>query len=447
MSRPTGMRAFLTVWFGQLVSLLGSAMTQFALTIWAYEKTKSATALALVTFFTFGPAIILSPLTGALVDRWNRKLVMTFSDIAGFISTCSILLLYNSGSLQIWHLYVAGAAVGIFSTFQWPAYSAAITTMLPKEQYARASGMLGLADSASSVFAPILATALLAGVGIDGVMIIDAFSFVFAVATLIFIHVPQPEKTETGAKSKGNLWHESLYGFRYILQRPSLLGLQLCLFCINLTGAFTASLIAPLVLARTDNGDAALATVQSLGAVGGVIGGLILSTWGGPKRKIHGVLLSMIGASLLGQGVLGLSTTVIGWSIGAFARALFLPFLNGSNQAIWQTKVAPDVQGRVFAARRMIAQATIPLSLLIAGPLADHVFEPAMASGGALAPIFGGLIGTGPGAGTGLMFLLFGIVGGCVGLIGYLSPSIRNVEDALPDHEPAPEPVTASAAV
>src|SRR5579871_6607292 len=147
MSRPSGMRAFLTVWFGQLVSLLGSAMTQFALTIWAYEKTKSATALALVTFFSFGPAILLSPLTGALVDRWNRKLMMMFSDIAGCISTSTVFILYTTGHLEIWHLYVAGALVGIFSTFQWPAYSAAITTMLPKNQYARASGMLGLADS------------------------------------------------------------------------------------------------------------------------------------------------------------------------------------------------------------------------------------------------------------------------------------------------------------
>ncbi len=435
MRKPTGMRAFGIVWFGQVVSLLGSAMTQFALTIWAYERTGSATALALVTFFSFGPAIILSPITGALVDRWNRKLVMMLSDLGSGMGTVALLLLYNSGHLEIGHIYVVGAVAGILSTFQWPAYSAAITTMLPKKQYARASGMLGLADSMSNVFAPILATTLLVVIGIAGVMTIDIITFVFAVGALLFIYVPQPEVTEAGAEGKGNLWEESLYGFRYILRRRSLLALQLTFFCINLTGSFSVALIAPLILARTGNSETALATVQSLGAIGGVVGGLILSTWGGPKRRIHGVLLGMIGASLFGQMLMGFGQTLLIWAAAGFARALFLPIINGSNQAIWQSKVAPDVQGRVFAARRMIAQVTIPLSLLLAGPLADRVFEPAMQAGGSLAPIFGNLVGTGAGAGMGLMFVIFGGFSLVVGIAGYLIPEVRSAEDLLPDHE------------
>jgi DHA3 family macrolide efflux protein-like MFS transporter len=366
------------------------------------------------------------------------------------VATIAVFILYSTGHLQIWHLYVAGAVSGIFNTFQWPAYSAAISTMLPKNQYARASGLLGLADSTSSVFAPLFATALLALIGITGVMTIDIITFLFAFGALLVIHVPQPPISLSGQEGKGNLLKESLYGFRYILKRPSLLALQLTFFCINLTGGFALALVAPMLLARTGNNNAVLATVQSVGAIGGIAGGLLISTWGGPKRKIHGVLLGMIGASLLGHVLMGVGQVAVIWAFASFARALFLPILNGSSQAIWQAKVAPDVQGRVFSARRMIAQITGPLSILVAGPLADRVFDPAMRSGGALAPIFGKLVGTGAGAGMGLMFLIAGVLSLIVGLLGYALPVIRNAEDLLPDHEAmvavSPAPAEAIAA-
>ncbi len=447
MARPTGMRAFLIVWFGQVISLLGSAMTQFALTIWAYQQTGSATALALVAFFNFGPAIIFSPFAGALVDRWNRKLVMMLSDLGAGAMTITILILYATGHLQIWHLYVTGAISGVFNTFQWPAYSAAISTMLPKSQYGRAAGLLSLADSASSVLAPILATALLVFIGISGVMLIDVVTFVFAVGALLIIYVPQPKASEVGDESRGSLLKESVYGFRYIVSRPSLLGLQLMFFTINLIGGFTITLNAAMILARTGSSEAALASVQSIGAIGGVIGGILLSVWGGPKRRVHGILLGMIAISISGQIVMGMGRVVLVWAAAWFVQALILPILNGSNQAIWQAKVPPQVQGRVFASRRMIAQITAPISMLLAGPLADRVFEPAMQAGGSLAPIFGGLVGTGPGAGMGLMFVLFGVLGVVAGLAGYAIRAVRDAEDLLPDHEGADVPAPAPAAV
>ncbi|MFN8452953.1 MAG: MFS transporter, partial [Anaerolineae bacterium] len=224
MSRPTGMRAFMLIWFGQVISLLGTGMTQFALTLWAYQVTGSATALALVSFFTFGPTVLFTPIAGALVDRWNRKLVMMLSDLGSGAGTISILLLYVTGNLQIWHLYVAGIVSGIFYTFQWPAYSAGITMMLHKSQYARADGLLGVADQASRVLAPILATTLLATIGIAGVLVIDIVTFVFAVGTLLMIYIPQPQRSASGVEGKGSLWAESIYGFRYIFRRPSLVG-------------------------------------------------------------------------------------------------------------------------------------------------------------------------------------------------------------------------------
>jgi MFS family permease len=442
------MKAFVIIWFGQVISLLGSAMTTFALTIWAYQETGQATALALMVFFGFTPGVLLSPVAGALVDRWNRKLVMMLSDLGTGISTIAVLLLYNGGHLEIWHLYVAGFFAGVFQAFQFPAYSAAVTMMLPKEQYARASGMLSLAGSASGVLAPVVAGALLAVIGIGGIMAIDIVTFVFAIGALLLVQIPQPARSAAGAEGQGSLWQESLYGFRYIFRRRSLLHLQLVFFCINFISAFSLVLLPAMILARTGNDELILGSVQSIGAVGGVVGGVLLSTWGGPRRRIHGVLLGMLGTSLLSQIPMGLGRSLFVWGMGSFTFNLLIPILNGSNQAIWQAKVAPDVQGRVFAVRRLIAQITFPLATLLAGPLADQVMEPAMMPGGALAAELGWLVGTGPGAGMALIFILAGLFGAAVALGGYLFPSIRDVETLLPDHDaepasllPAAEPV------
>lgn len=433
-NRPSGMTGFTVVWVGQVISMLGTGMTRFALTIWAWQLTGSATALALVGFFSFGPIVIFSPIAGALVDRWNRKLVMMLSDLAAGLSTVAIFLLYATGHLEIWHLYVAGAFAGTFESFQFPAYSAAITTMVDKKHYARASGMLSLAESISGIAAPALAGLLLVAIGINGILIIDIVTFVAAILALLMVAIPQPPRTAEGAEGSGSLWHESIYGFRYILARPSLLGLQMLFFMSNLLGTLGFTLLAPMILARTDSNSVILGTVQSAFGVGGVVGGLLLATWGGPKRRVHGVLLGFIGVSLLGQTLMGLGQILPVWVMAAFFFSAIIPILNGSNQAIWQQKVAPDVQGRVFATRRLIAQITAPLAMLMAGPLADFVFEPGMMAGGSMAATFGWLVGTGPGAGMALIFVLSGLLGGFIGIVGYFSPTIRNAEDILPDH-------------
>jgi len=441
--QPAGIRAFAIVWLGQVISLLGSGMTNFAIIIWAWQKTGSATALALVTFFYFGPTVLLSPIAGALVDRWNRKLVMMLSDIVACLTASAILILYATDHLQIWHLYIAGIFSGAFQAFQWPAYSAAISTMLPKAQYARASGMLSLAESSSNIAAPLLAGILLSLIGIAGVMIIDILTFLVAIAALLIVHIPQPAITEEGEKSRGNLWAESTYGFRYIFERPSLLGLQAVFAAINLIATFGFTLLAPMILSRAGNNSVVLGSVQSAAGIGGVIGSLLLSVWGGPKRKVHGVLLGLVLASLCGELLLGLGKSFHVWAIAAFSAAFFLPIINGSNQAIWQAKVAPDVQGRVFATRRLIAQITAPVAMLLAGPLADRVFEPAMRTESTLANLFDGWVGTGPGAGMSLMFVFAGILGALAGLAGYAFPQVRNAEDLLPDHEQDRVPVSA----
>ena len=441
----TGMSGLIVVLIGQAISLLGSGMTQFAVSIWAYEKTGRATDLALVAFFAFGPTVLFSPLAGALVDRWNRKLVLMLSDLAAGIMTIIQLLLLVSGNLQIWHLFVINFLAGSFGAFQFPAYSAAVTMIIPKEQYTRASGMMSLAGSASFVFAPILAGSLVGVIGFEGIMAIDVVTFVFAIGALLFVTIPQPKTTAEGLAGKGNLWTETLYGFRYIIERPSLLGLQLIFFAINFFAMLGITVTTPMILASTGNNERILGVVLSAGAIGGVLGGLLLSAWGGPRKKVHGVLLGMIGISLFGQFgmglgsslsvALGLSSGLLIWGTASFLANIFLPIINGSNQAIWQSKVAPDVQGRVFAVRRWIAQITAPVAMLLAGPLADRVLEPAMSATGSLADDLGWLVGVGPGSGMQLMFTITGLLGAFVGVAGYLFPIVRDAEILLPDHE------------
>ncbi len=437
--RPTGMLGFTIVWIGQIVSLLGTSMTTFALTIWAYEITGTATALALVGFFFVTPMLVFSPLAGAIVDRQDRKLMMMLSDLASGITTIAVLILFLAGLLQIWHLYLAAAIQGTFQTFQWPAYSAAISVMIPKEQYGRANGMLSLAESGSNIFAPLLAGALLGIVGLAGILSIDIVTFVFAIGALLLVHIPKPKITAEGRLSQGSIWSEAAYGFRYIVKRPSLLGLQTVFMLGNFFFSIPFAILAAMILASTSNNEIIFGSVSSAGAIGAVVGGLIMSAWGGPKRMVHGVLAGWAISSLLGVVLMGLGNSLPVWAIASFCGAFFIPIINGSNQAIWQAKVAPDLQGRVFSIRRLIAWFVNPAAMLIAGPLADRVFEPAMQTNSGLSQMFSGLVGTGPGAGMSLIFIFSGLMAMMVGIGGYFIPIIRNAETLLPDHDTMPD--------
>jgi len=439
------MRAFVIIWIGQVISLLGTAMTNFGLTIWAYEQTGQATTLALIGFFFVTPMVVVSPVAGAIVDRSNRRLMMIVSDLAAGLTTIVQLVLFATGNLQIWHLYVTAAIAGTFQTFQWPAFSAAITLMLPKAQYGRANGLLELANSASNIFAPLLAGALLSVIGLTGIFVIDIVTFAFAIGALLFVFIPQPERSAAGRQGQGSLWKESVYGFRHILERPSLLGLQLVFTVGNFFSSMGYTLLPALILARTGNDELILGSVQSAGAVGGVVGGLVMSAWGGPKRRVHGVLGGWILGSLFGESLLGLGQGLPVWVVATFVIGFSAPVINASNQAIWQAKVEPDVQGRVFAVRRLIAWLVMPLAQLVAGPLADQVFEPAMQEGGRLTGTFGWLVGTGSGAGMALIFVFCGLGAALVGLTGYAVRAVRDAEEILPDYDALVEKPAAEA--
>lgn len=444
--RFSGMRGFTVVWVGQFVSMLGTFMSQFALTIWAWQTTGEATVLALTGLSFVLPNILLYPVAGALVDRWNRKLVMMLSDLAAAVSTAVVLTLLLAGRLEIWHLYATGAFAGLFQAFQFPAYSAAISTMLHKDQYGRASGMLSLAQNTSGILGPVAAGILLTLVGTSGLLFFDLITFAVAIGALLIVHIPQPQPSVTETERR-SLLEDSLFGFRYIFERPGLLGLQLVFFFLNFTGSMCFPLFAPMILSRTGDNIVILGTVQSAFGVGGVAGGLLLSAWGGPKRKVHGVLSGLALGSLLGLTLIGLGRGLPTWAAGAFFMMLFNPIVNGSNQAIWQSKVPPETQGRVFGTRAMIARISQPVAMLITGPLADRVLLPGMMAGGALAPAFGWLVGTGPGTGISLLMVTMGLMGVIVGFGAYAFRQVRDVETLLPDHDAVaatPDAVTAS---
>jgi DHA3 family macrolide efflux protein-like MFS transporter len=435
--RPTGMFGFSIVWLGQIISVLASSMTGFGLTLWIYKQTESATAMAGMQVAFILPFLLLSPIAGVMVDRYNRKLMMMISDLAAVLGTTFVLVMYATGHLQYWHLYISAVVNGLGNTFQWPAYSAAISTMVPKEQYGRANGMMSLIEAGPGVLAPLLAGLILSFTNIDGlvwIMVIDVVTFFIAISALLVVHVPQPAKTVEGQQGRGNILREAWFGFTYIFKRPSLLGLQMIFFFGNLFSGMGFTLLAPMILARTNQNSLIFGTTQTVMAVGAVIGGIIMSAWGGFKKRVHGVLAgwAMFGIFF---AMIGVGTGLPVWIPLMLLMELFSPLINTSNQAIWQSKVAPDIQGRVFSARRLIAWFTQPIAPLIAGVLADFVLEPQMQVTSGLSKIFGGLFGTGPGAGMGLLLFFSGITAALIGLSGYFIRPIRNAETILPDHD------------
>lgn len=433
--RPSGMFGFTIVWIGQIVSVLASSMSQFALTIFMFDETGSALAMGMMQVFFITPFLLISPLAGVWVDRYNRKLMMMVSDVGAGIATLGILALQAAGVLEYWHLYGASIIYGLTMAFQWPAYSAAISTMVPKEQLVRVNGMMSLIEAGPQVIAPILAGALLPLIQLTGILLIDVVTFLFAIGALMIVHIPQPPRTEEGVKSQsGGIWNEAAYGFKYIFARPSLLGLQMVFFFGNLFSGIGFTVLAPMILTRSGGDSLAFGTVQSAAAIAGVIGGIAMSAWGGFKRRVNGVLLGWL-ISGIGMAILGFSGGLTVWIIGGVITAGVVPLVNGSNQAIWQSKVAPDIQGRVFSARRLIAWLTNPISPVIGGALADYALEPAAIAETGLPHTLSWLVGSGPGSGMGTLLVLCGLISALVGVAGYFVVHIRNAETILPDHD------------
>ncbi|BAT56850.1 putative macrolide efflux protein (plasmid) [Nostoc sp. NIES-3756] len=430
---PASMRNFMIVWLGQLVSTIGSSMTSFAIEIWAWEITGKATTLALVGFFSLLPSIIITPISGVIVDRFKRKSLMMVGDTVAVFTTIIILFLYLTNNLQIWHFYITGAIVGTFNQFQSLAYSSSISLMIPKKHYTRASSLEFLSGYGSNIIAPALAGYLYTVIGFLGIWLIDIFTFAIAISSLWLVSIPQPPPT-TEHEKLANIWRDLGFGWRYISTQKSLLALLIVNILFWLPHDLGNSLYSPMILSRTNNNTLVLGSLASAAGFGGVMGAVILSIWGGFKRKIKGVLWGMIGAGL-SKIVFGLGRTTWVWIPAQFCSSFNFPLNGSSDTAIWLAKVPPHVQGRVFAARSLVLQIASAVGYLIAGPFADQIFTPALQSGGVLVPIFGELFGTGTGAGISLLYVICAVWMLIVGLLGFSVPMLRNVETIVPDHD------------
>lgn len=409
------MQAFTILWLGQALSMIGSAMTWFAFTIWVWEKTGQAASLAYVSFFTFLPSLIFSPFVGVFVDRWNRKLTLMLSDMASASATLAAFLIYTNASLQIWHIYLLGLLTGIFTAFQYPAYITVTTIMLPREHYARAEGMMGLAQAFAGIIAPLAAALLLPKIGINGIMILDLITFLAAFSTLLWIKIPPRALPKPARSTLSGFLREVSFGFHYIYSRPSLRALIILFMFTNFFLAIGATLMAPLILSLTGS-KSLLAGIQSSGALGGIAGGLLLSIWGGPRMRVFSILLGGVAASLLGVTGLGLGRSVFVWAAASFFFAFFEPFVEGGNLALWQSKVEAGVQGRVLSVRRLMVQVPFLLGTAASGWLADRWVFPIFFSSNYSA-----------------LLIIAGLCGTAAFLFGFSVPSLRNAEIILPD--------------
>jgi MFS family permease len=426
------MRVFFAVWFGQLISIIGSNLTSFALGVWVYERHESATEYALIFLFTSIAQVLVSPFAGALVDRWDRRLVMLISDCGAGASSLAVAILLAGGHLAVWEVYAAVFVSAACGAFQWPAYTAATVLLVPQKHYTRASGMMDIGYGISTLVAPALAGAIMLAAGVQVVLMIDFATFIFSVVTLSLVRFPHPAQTDEAQQHRGSLWSEMRYGWSYVASRRGLLALLGFFAIVNfLTGIMTV-LSVPLILSFTSEGR--LGTMMSIGAVGGLLGSLAVSVWGGPRRRIVGVLLfgGLVG---LGSILIGLRASV--WFVTAAMGLAFFcyPIVSACSQSIWMSKVAPDVQGRVASVRSVVVFLSMALASPIGGPAADYVFEPLLAPGGALASSVGRVIGVGPGRGTALIFILMGVLVIVTVIGAWTYPHLRRIDDELPDFQ------------
>lgn len=423
-------RLFLIVWTGQLVSIIGSSLTTFALDIWIYEHSGSINQYIFAYLCTTLPSFLISPVVGALVDRWNRRWTMILSDSGTAVITVCLVFLLITEKLEIWHIYLLVAISSIFSAFQFPAYAAATTQLVPKEYLSRASGLIQLAQSAAQLISPALAAFLLGVIQLKGIILIDLTTFLLSLFTLLFVRFPEVQINTGSEVEQTSLLQEITYGWNYLAARAGLLILILFHAITTLFEQFALILLTPKVLSFGTIGN--FGTILSVGGMGIVVGSLIMTSWEGLKRRTNTILLFTLlrGLALI---ICGFSQSVISFAIGFFFLSVTLPEIHGSTQVILQKKVALNVQGRVFALDRALTRVSVPISAVVSGPLVDQIFEPLITPDGLLAATMGQIIGVGSGHGIALFYITLGILIVLCAIVAYPYAPLRQVEDELPD--------------
>jgi MFS transporter, DHA3 family, macrolide efflux protein len=397
---------FFTIWVGQAFSLFGSALVQFALIWWLTQTTGSATVLATATLFGLLPQIILGPFSGPLIDRWSRRLVMIYADAGIAVATGVLAYLFWSGNIQPWHVYAALFIRSAGGAFHWPAMQASTTMMVPEKQLSRVAGMNQTLQGLVSIVAPPTGAVLIGLLPTQGVLMIDIATAIIGIFPLLFLTIPQPLRQEVpGMKGeRSGYWQDVREGFHYIFTWPGLLAVLLLFMLVNFLFNPLSALMPLLVTQYFQKGALALGSMDSLFGIGMITGGLLLSVWGGFKRKIVTMLVGTAGAGV-GVMIIGIAPSNAFWLAlaGFFVMGVTIPIINGPAMALLQTIVRPDMQGRVLSLVGSVVIAMSPLSLLVAGPISDAY-------------------------GIRVWYWIAGILCTLIAIIGFFIPAIMNVE-------------------
>jgi pyochelin synthetase len=429
------MRTFLIIWIGQLVSTLGTSLGSFSLGVWVVEKTGSTTPFAMIAVLAGIVMLVISPLAGALADRWDRRKIMLVSNVGSAVMTVGLASLMLTDRLEIWHVYPFVVAMVALGALQGPALTASISLLVPRRHLARASGISQISRASAGIIGPFAAGVLVSAIGYYGVIYIDCITFLFAAAMLLLVRIPSPpraaEASGGGSARRVSVLGDLAVGWAYIREQPGLFALLSMYTLTNFCMGTVQVLLTPMILSFATPVE--LGSVNSAAAGGVLLGSLTLSFWGGPKNRVWTIFAILVFQScLLFVGGVEPSIPLIALTI--FCFMFTAPIIAGTNQAILQSKVAPEIQGRVFGMAAFIVACTLPLASALAGPLVDRVFQPLLSPGGLLAATFvGRLIGVGPGRGAGLLFV---VLGGLVLLIvgfAFLNPRLRRIETELPD--------------
>jgi MFS family permease len=435
------MTGFVIIWIGELISTVGSGLTAWGLGVWVYEETNSQILFGISLFCAVLPTVLIAPVAGWIVDRYSRRLVLIVADSGAALSTLAIAVLLQLEMLEVWHIYAAITVNAVCTTFQWPAYGAAVTMLVPREHLGRSSGMVQFAEGLSQWITPGLAGLLFVTVGLQGIIVVDFVTFLAAISALLIVFIPNPPKpTEAHVHGEPFLSQIS-YGWRYIKERPGLLGILSYFAVANFAGSISIPLLTVLMLTITTPDQVGLA--GSVAGFGMLLGTLVMSAWGGPKRRVFGI----IGGDIIGAIfiiVTGLAPSIPVITLGMFGLLFTLPISNGSSQAMWQSKTDPAVQGRVFSVRRMIAHSITPIGYFLSGFVSQNVFEPLMAVNGPLAHSVGRVIGAGHGRGIGLLLIVSGAVYLAAALTALAYPRSRRVDIELPDVRVEPDAAPAA---
>jgi DHA3 family macrolide efflux protein-like MFS transporter len=409
---------FFIIWTGQAFSLVGSALVQFALVWWMTRTTGSATVLATATLVALLPQILLGPFVGALVDRWNRRVIMIVADTSIAAATGVLIALFSTGLVQVWHVYAILLVRSLGGAFHHPAMTASTSLMVPRSQLARVAGMNQTLQGVLSVFSPPLGALIIGLLPMYGVLAIDIGTAALAVLPLLFLAIPNPPRQAAvadGTTQKTSYWHDLGEGFTYVVKWPGLFGLILLAMLLNFL-LIPSSSLTPLVVTKVyGKGVVELGWTETMFGVGVILGGLVLSAWGGFKRKI---ITSLVGVLGIGIGVIlvGVAPDNLFYLIlvANFIVGVTQVFANGPLTAIFQSAIDPDMQGRVLSLISAGAAAMMPLSLLVAGPLSDRF-------------------------GVRFWYLLGGGLCILVTLIAFTIPAIMNIENNRQRSQPLPD--------